>query len=104
MRIIDREMQVLTPPDDAELRQAYERLKQLHGEVFGWNPPDVTGIERLGATRMRQYARAWINEWDLCRLDSGYRPVTEIVDVTTDYREDPDLELSGVATGADASA
>ena len=104
MRIIDREMQVLTPPDDAELRQAYERLKQLHGEVFGWNPPDVTGIERLGATRMRQYVRAWINEWDLCRLDSGYRPVTEIVDVTTDYREDPDLELSGVATGADASA
>jgi P-loop Domain of unknown function (DUF2791) len=102
MRIIDREMQVLTPPDDAELRQAYERLKQLHGEVFGWNPPDVTGIERLGATRMRQYVRAWINEWDLRRLDSGYRPVTEIVDVSSDYREDPDLELSGIATGADA--
>jgi hypothetical protein len=93
MRIIDREMQLLTPPDDAELQQAYERLKQLHGEVFGWSPPDVTGLERLGATRMRQYVRAWINEWDLRRLDSRYRPSTEIVDVSSDYREDTDLEL-----------
>jgi hypothetical protein len=94
MRIIDREMQLLTPPDDAELRQAYQRLKELHGEVFRWNPPDVTGLERLGATRMRQYVRAWINEWDLRRLDAGYQPATEIVDVSSDYRENPDLELS----------
>jgi hypothetical protein len=93
MRIIDRELQLLTPPDDAELRQAYERLKQLHGEVFGWSPPDVAGLERLGATRMRQYVRAWINEWDLRRLDAGYRPATEIIDVSSDYREDADLEL-----------
>ena len=91
MRIIDREMHLLTPPDDAELRQAYQRLKELHAEVFGWNPPDVTGLERLGATRMRQYVRAWINEWDLRRLDSGYQPATEIIDVASDYREDPDL-------------
>jgi hypothetical protein len=97
MRIIDREMQLLTPPDDAELRQVYERLKQLHGEVFGWTPPEVTGLERLGATRMRQYVRAWINEWDLKRLDAGYRPATEIVDVSTDYREDADLELGDSA-------
>jgi hypothetical protein len=97
MRIIDREMQLLTPPDDAELRQVYERLKQLHGEVFGWTPPEVTGLERLGATRMRQYVRAWINEWDLKRLDAGYRPDTEIVDVSTDYREDTDLELGDSA-------
>jgi hypothetical protein len=92
MRIIDREMQLLTPPDEAELRQAYQQLKRLHGEVFGWDPPEVTGLERLGATRMRQYVRAWINEWDLRRLDAGYRPTTQIVDLTTDYREDSDLE------------
>jgi BREX system ATP-binding protein BrxC/D len=94
MRIIDREMQLLTPPDDAELAHAYQRLKALHGEVFGWNPPDVTGLERLGATRMRQYVRAWINEWDLRRLDVRYRPAIEIVDVASDYRENRDLELS----------
>jgi hypothetical protein len=69
-------------------------LKQLHGEVFGWQPPDVEGLERLGATRMRQYVRAWINEWDLLRLDPAYRPATEMVDIGSDYREDLDLEMS----------
>jgi len=98
MRIIDREMHLLTPPDDVELGQAYQRMKELHGEVFGWNPPDVSGLERLGATRMRQYVRAWINEWDLRRLDSGYQPATEIIDVASDYREDPNLERPDVST------
>ena len=94
MRIIDREMQLLTPPDEAELTQAYTRLKELHGEVFGWLPPDISGLERLGATRMRQHVRTWINEWDLLRLDPCYRPETEVVDISSDYREDPDLETS----------
>ncbi|MGH3736711.1 MAG: BREX system ATP-binding domain-containing protein [Micromonosporaceae bacterium] len=95
MRIIDREMHLLTPPDDVELKQAYDRLRELHGRAFGWQPPDVSGLERLGATRMRQYVRAWINEWDLVRLYPGLRPETEMVDVPSDYREDPDLERSG---------
>ena len=94
MRIIDREMQLLTPPDEAELAQAYARLKELHGEVFGWLPPDVSGLERLGATRMRQYVRTWINEWDLLRLDPSYRPETEVIGISSDYREDVDLETS----------
>jgi hypothetical protein len=97
MRIIDREMELLTPPDEVELKQAYARLKDLHGEVFGWQPPDVSGLERLGATRMRQYVRAWINEWDLLRLDPAYRPEIEVVAVLSDYREDPDLDESETA-------
>lgn len=92
MRIIDRETHLLTPPDDVELKQAYDRLRDLHGRAFGWQPPHVAGLERLGATRMRQYVRAWINEWDLVRLDPSYRPETEMVNVPSDYREDPDLE------------
>jgi P-loop Domain of unknown function (DUF2791) len=92
MRIIDRETHLLTPPDDVELKQAYTRLRELHGQAFGWQPPDIAGLERLGATRMRQYVRAWINEWDLVRLHPAYRPETEMVDVPTDYSEDPDLE------------
>ena len=94
MRVIDREMRLLTPPDEAELAQAYARLKELHGEVFGWSPPDVGGLERLGATRMRQYVRTWISEWDLIRLDPSYRPETEMVEVSSNYQEDPDLELN----------
>lgn len=94
MRIIDRETHLVTPPDEAELKQAYERLREMHGRAFDWQPPDVSGLERLGATRMRQYVRAWINEWDLVRLYPGYRPEIDIIDVPTDYREDPALELS----------
>jgi hypothetical protein len=95
MRIIDRETHLLNPPDEVELKQAYTRLRELHGRAFDWQPPDVTGLERLGATRMRQYVRAWINEWDLVRLDPQYEPEIEMTDVLTDYREDPDLERSG---------
>jgi len=92
MRVIDREMHLLTPPDDAELDQVYMRLKQLHGEVFGWDPPDIVGLERLGTNRMRQYVRAWINEWDLLRLDPHHRPDTRLCEIVPDYAEDPDLE------------
>jgi BREX system ATP-binding protein BrxC/D len=92
MRLVDRDMMLMTPPDPAELDQAYARLKRLHGEAFGWSPPDVAGLERLGATRMRQYVRAWINEWDLVRLDPQYRPETEAVEVESDYRENLALE------------
>lgn len=91
MRLIERSMVALTPPDEAELTRTYQRLKQLHGEAFGWSPPDVAGLERLAATRMRQYVRAWINEWDLVRLDPGYRPASVAVRVEAGYREDDDL-------------
>jgi hypothetical protein len=92
MRVVDREMKLLTPPDDVELDRAYSKLKELHGIAFGWSPPDIEGLERLGATRMRQYIRAWINEWDLVRLDSAFVPQTIAVDVASDYRENTDLE------------
>jgi hypothetical protein len=91
MTHIERDLVSLVPPDEAELDRAYRILRELHGAAYDWDPPDVAGLERLGATRMRQYVRAWINEWDLVRLDPGYRPVTEVVDTPPDYREQPDL-------------
>ena len=91
MTHIGRDLLSLAPPDDAELDRAYRILRQLHGGAYDWDPPEVHGLERLGATRMRQYVRAWINEWDLVRLDPDYRPLTEVVDTVTDYREQPEL-------------
>jgi len=41
---------------------------------------------------MRQYVRAWINEWDLVRLDPAYQPATEVLDVVSDYGEQADLD------------
>ena len=91
MRHIERDLRRLVPPDEAELDRAYRTLRQLHGSAYGWEPPDVAGLEQLGATRMRQYVRAWINEWDLVRLDPSYRPITEVVDIPGDYREVDEL-------------
>jgi hypothetical protein len=92
MRHIGNDMLRLEPPDDAELDRTYAALKNLHGDAFGWSPPDVPGLERLGATRMRQYVRAWINEWDLLRLDPSFLPDTVAVEIASDYREDASLE------------
>jgi hypothetical protein len=94
MRAVERSMIRLQPPDEAELARTYGRLKVLHGEAFEWDPPDVPGLERLGATRMRQYVRAWINEWDLSRLDPSFRPATEVAQVRSSYDESPELERS----------
>ena len=92
MRAIERDMVLLSPPDRAELDHAYREVRGLHAEAFGWDPPDVPGLEKLGATRMRQYIRAWINEWDLVRLDPDFTPRTETVEIGSDYREDAELE------------
>ena len=91
MRLIDREMLRLEPPREEDLAEAYQQLRRLHGEAFGWEPPDVPGLERLGTTRMRQYVRAWINEWDLVRLDPEYAPATAVREIGGGYAEDPDL-------------
>jgi P-loop Domain of unknown function (DUF2791) len=91
MRHIERDLLPLVPPDQAELDRAYQTLRQLHGGAYGWEPPDVTGLEQLGATRMRQYVRAWINEWDLVRLDPGYQPITDVVEIPGNYREVAEL-------------
>ncbi len=91
MRLLDRELVRLDPPRDEDLAEAYRTLRRLHGEAFGWEPPDVPGLERLGTTRMRQYVRAWINEWDLVRLDPEYSPESVARQVSGNYDEDPDL-------------
>jgi hypothetical protein len=92
MRHIERDLLPLVPPDEAELSRAYRTLRMLHGSAYGWEPPDVPGLEQLGATRMRQYVRAWINEWDLVRLDPNYQPISDVVDVPGNYGELRELD------------
>ena len=92
IRALQRDLLLLSAPDAAELDRAYRTLKQLHGSAYDWSPPDVAGLERLGATRMRQYVRAWINAWDLVRLDPAHVPDTEVLDVTAGYEEDAALD------------
>ncbi|MHB8457770.1 MAG: BREX system ATP-binding domain-containing protein, partial [Acidimicrobiales bacterium] len=95
MRIIGHEQLRLQPPAQEELDRTYARLKAIHAEAFGWEPPDVAGLERLPSNRMRQYVRAWINEWDLVRLDPSYVPEIEAEALDLDLSESPDLAFEG---------
>ncbi len=92
MRIIGHDQIALQPPGREELDRTYAKLKQIHSEAYGWDPPDVSGIERLPSNRMRQYVRAWINEWDLRRLDPGYEPEISTTGLEVDLSTDTDLE------------
>lgn len=92
MRIIERQQIPLQPPDRDALDRTYRAVKELHGTAHHWTPPDVEGLERLPSNRMRQYVRAWINEWDLSRLYPDYQPDTTAAIVRLDYSEDVELE------------
>lgn len=101
MNILAKNQVALHPPDNAELDATYEAIRKIHAEAFGWDPPEIAGLERLPSNRMRQYVRAWINEWDLIHLYPSYSPDTIVIPVEIDYGEDRDV--SGPSDG-DASA
>ena len=89
MRVLERKQLMLQPPDRAALDRTYTRLKQLHADAYDWTPPEVEGLERLPSNRMRQYVRAWINEWDLRFLDPEFVPEITALPVVVDLSEDP---------------
>lgn len=92
MRLIERELLRLVPPDGATLEAAYRELRRIHGEAYAWAPPEIARRENLASRSMREHVRSWIHEWDLRRLDPGYRPHIEIERVASDYSENPALE------------
>jgi len=93
MRVIQNELARLKAPDSTTLDQTYEKVRSIHANAYDWNPPPVPSVERLGSTRMRQYIRGWITEWDLKRLDREYNPEIEVGIVEQDYSEDKNLEV-----------
>lgn len=95
MRIIEREQVQLQPPGRDDLDRTYAQLKSVHAGAYAWDPPEVTGLERLPSNRMRQYVRAWINEWDLIRLDPSYLPELTVAGLDVDLSDDADLDTSG---------
>jgi len=92
MRMIAREAVRLRGADRATLDGTRQEVRALHAQAYRWDPPDMDAGERLSTTRMRQYARRWINEWDLWRLYPDYVPATAVAELHTDYSERPDLE------------
>ncbi len=103
MKILGSRQSELQSPVESELNATYEAIRKIHGLAYSWDPPHVTGLERLSSNRMRQYVRAWINEWDLIRLDASFVPQTTVTTVEIEYGEDDDLTLSPLFESVDNS-
>ncbi len=96
IRMIEEEGVELTRPYETMVDALYERLRGLHGSAYSWDPPQVSAVEKLSSTRMREYVRGWITEWDLRRLYPDVQLDIEILDVQQTYDEDQELESTGV--------
>jgi hypothetical protein len=93
MRLIEREALTLEPPDESTLRDAYGRLKEIHGKAYGWDPPEIPWAASAVTRRMRSYIRRWVNEWDLRRLYPGTEISTgEEQELRLTYEQDESLE------------
>jgi hypothetical protein len=94
MRIIQHERTPLKMPDGAIVEQTYDKVRSIHAQAYDWKPPPVSSVERPLTTRMREYVKGWITEWDLKRLDPGYNVEIEVTELKQDYTEDPNLQVA----------
>jgi hypothetical protein len=93
MRLIGKAVR-LAPPSSTVIDDTFEKVRAIHGQAHGWNPPPIGGRdERLASTPMREYVRRWINEWDLRRLYPDYEPEIEATAIGLSYAEDAELEI-----------
>ncbi len=92
IRVIEEEENMLTRPYDSLVDDLYEQLQSLHGSAYSWTPPPVSAVEKLASTRMREYVRGWITEWDLRRLYPEAQLDIEILDVQQSYEEDQEFD------------
>jgi hypothetical protein len=92
MRCIADEGIALQTVQHAELQDLYARVKALHAAAYQWDPPDVRWPEILHSTRMRQFVKSWITEWDMKRLYPFEDIELEQLEVTTNYNENGDEE------------
>jgi hypothetical protein len=89
---IARKAIALMPPDEQSLKQSYDTLKRLHGDAYGWQPPELATAPRTLTRQMRSYVRRWITEWDLKRLYPLIDVSTVEEELRTTYTEDLAIE------------
>jgi hypothetical protein len=92
IQMIEQESEALVRPYESMVDALYARLRSLHGSAYSWTPPPVSAVEKLSSTRMREYVRGWITEWDLRRLYPDAQLDIEILEVRQTYEEDQELE------------
>ncbi len=93
MRLIQRDKVRLTAPDTRAIQQTCKKIRMIHAEAYGWQPPPLS-VARSGITSMREYVKRWITEWDLKRLDPSYTVEIEKTALSQNYTEDAALETA----------
>ena len=94
IQLIEQERASLVRPNDQVVDETYQKIRSIHASAYGWDPPQVSSVEQLSSTRMREYVRGWITAWDLKRLAPDEDVDIEVTEVKQDYTEDLDLEVS----------
>ena len=94
MRIIQRERIPLKAADNTVVERTRNKIRSVYASAYDWEPPTVSSINGLVSTRMREYVKGWITEWDLKRLDPEGHVDIEITEMKQDYTEDPNLHVS----------
>ena len=94
IQLIEQERASLVRPNDQVVDETYQKIRSIHASAYGWDPPQVSSVEQLSSTRMREYVRGWITAWDLKRLAPDEDVEIEVTEVKQDYTEDLDLEVA----------
>jgi len=92
MRLIEGERCRLAGPYDRMIEETQEKVRAIHASAYQWTPPTISPGERLSSTRMREYVKGWITEWDLKRLAPEEAVDLEVTPLRPSYTEDAELE------------
>jgi len=103
IRFIEETVDALVRPYDSMVDDLFDRLRTLHGSAYSWETPPVTAVEKLASTRMREYVRGWITEWDLRRLYPDAQLEIEITEVRQHYEEDQEFEAPSMEDAENSS-
>lgn len=94
MRLLERECTPLSAPDEADVNDTLNVLRDIYSKAYGWDAPALESRAAAAGyqQRMRYRIRSAINEWDLLRLYPDSTPETEGREFTHQYVEISDLE------------
>ena len=100
MKLIETGRSRLVGPYDRMVEEVHDKIRKIHASAYSWDPPVAQSVERLSSTRMREYVKGWITEWDLKRLAPDESVEIEVTELRQDYSEDTDLEVPTEEEGA----
>ncbi len=101
MKIIQEQcLSILEPLKDI-IDITHVKIQSVYQNAYQWPASLESSLECLGTTRMREYIKAWITEWDLKRIDPDYQAAIETAPVSIRYDEDEDLEAASDETPGD---